>query len=284
MKDTKKIVKILLIINALQLAVGLAALLWMNYVTYEEKEQLLRYMLIILSLTSFVILAGLYLAWKGKDDAYEQIMHHLEVQNTTLRAQRHDYLNHFQVIYGLLELDEYEEAKKYLKPVYQEITKVGKVLKTAQPAVNALLQAKWQAAEAAGVTVYFDIHSNLKELPLEAWNLCKVLANLIDNGIRAVTENTLDPMIKILIDESEKEYYFTIVNNGPMIEPRFQQMIFQPGVTTKTGEGHGMGLYIVNKIIQEAGGSVRLSSSEGRTAFDIILPKENMVKQKQKKA
>ena len=69
-------------------------------------------------------------------------MKNLENLNLKLRAQRHDYMNHLQVIYGLLELGEYEDAREYMEPVFKDITRVTRAMKTSQPAVNALLQAK----------------------------------------------------------------------------------------------------------------------------------------------
>lgn len=91
-----------------------------------------------------------------------------------------------QVVHGLLELEEYEEAKVYMNSVFKEIMKVSKALKTAQPAVNALLQAKLQIAEERGIDMYLEIKSDLKALQIEPWELCKVLANIIDNAMTAL--------------------------------------------------------------------------------------------------
>ena len=275
MSNTKKIVRVLLIINALQLAAGLLAWSYIGKVSLEANDYFEFFVMGMMLLISLIILVGLYIAWKSNDNQYEETLRNLESLNTTLRAQRHDYLNHFQVIYGLMELEEYEEARKYLAPVFREINKVGKVLKTAQPAVNALLQAKLQAAEAAGIEVYLDIHSDLKALPMEAWSLCKVLANIIDNAMRALTESVSDAPLrmKIAISEEENGYYFTIANNGPMIPADLQKNIYQPGITTRKEEGHGMGLYIVKKIIRENNGNIRLTSTPENTAFDIFIPR-----------
>ena len=61
--------------------------------------------------------------------------------NHELRAQRHDFLNHLQVVYSLIELEDYQSAHNYIETVYKDIQKVSRVLKTAHPAVNAILQA-----------------------------------------------------------------------------------------------------------------------------------------------
>lgn len=275
MSSMKKIVRVLLVINVMQLIAGVIAYLYLIKTLQQPFEWQGLLILGGMLLTSLILLVGLYIAWKSNDNKYEETVQQLEELNRTLRAQRHDYLNHFQVVYGLMQLEEYEEARAYLAPVFREITKVGKVLKTSQPAVNALLQAKLQTAEEAGIEVMLEIRSDLKALPIEAWSLCKVLANLIDNAIRALTEDQSsdrEKQLKITIWEENSSYFFTVANNGPMIAEELQKTIFQPGVTTRREKGHGMGLYIVNKILQEAGGSIRLTSTPELTVFDVMLP------------
>jgi sensor histidine kinase regulating citrate/malate metabolism len=197
----------------------------------------------------------------------------LEDFNTKLRAQRHDYLNHFQVIYGLMDLEEYEEAKKYIEPVFKDILKVSKALKTAQPAVNALLQAKIEAAEKKNIDLYLEIRSELKNISIEPWNLCKVIANLIDNSITALSECDKEKKIYLDIGEDLNHYTFQVTNNGPKIPQSELAEIFKQGYTTKKEEEHGIGLFIVSSIIDEAGGSIRVNSNEEKTSFYFELPK-----------
>lgn len=97
--------------------------------------------------------------------------------NGELRSQRHDYLNHMQVVYGMAELEKYAELRSYLEPIYRDMMKTGKALRTSVPAVNALLMAKMGEAEAAGIDFYVEVRSELKDLRIEPWELCKVLSN-----------------------------------------------------------------------------------------------------------
>jgi sensor histidine kinase regulating citrate/malate metabolism len=194
-----------------------------------------------------------------------------------LREQRHDYLNHFQVIYGLMELKDYEEAKKYLDPVFKDIMKVSKALKTAQPAVNALLQAKLEVAEKRDIDLFLEVRSDLKNLSIEPWNLCKVLANVIDNSITAVSMVEKERSIYLEIGEDNSSYTFRIYNNGPMIPGNHLEEIFKQGFTTKKEQGHGMGLYIVSKMVREVGGSIKVTSNKEKTCFDIEIPKTSLI-------
>lgn len=270
----KKITITLLTINLLQFFIGL--ILWIVVGRSVSSEvNIFVYLAIGLMLFScFITIFGLYSASRYKNDNLEDSLKNLEELNTRLRTQRHDYLNHFQVIYGLMELEEYEEAKKYLEPVFKDIMKVSKALKTAQPAVNALLQAKIEAAEKNQIDFYLEIRSDLKNIPIEPWNLCKVLANIIDNSISALNIKKEEKTLRLDISEDLENYTFQISNNGPEIPKLHQEEIFKQGFTTKEGDGHGMGLFIASKIVREAGGIIQVTSNNNKTSFLIEIPKK----------
>ena len=200
-------------------------------------------------------------------DAYAQ----LEDLNGTLRAQRHDFMNHLQVVFSLLELEDYKEASDYIERVYGDIRRVSRTLKTAHPAINALLAAKVSDCEARGVHVDLQIESPWIDLPVESWEMCRVLGNLIDNAMDAM-KDTPEPRLLIRLSESVQSYTFAIANNGPMIQPSIAERIFQRGFSTK-GEGRGMGLSIVRGIMESGGGKLTLTSVEKETRFEGMLPK-----------
>jgi len=197
----------------------------------------------------------------------------LEQLNYELRAARHDYLNHLQVVYGLLELEEYRELKEYLNPVYKDIMKTGKALKTSKPALNALLKAKTEEAEAQQIDVYIEVKSNLKLLQIEDWQLCKILSNLIDNAITALKDTTSEKKIEIDINEDKENYQFIVLNNGPAIPKEMISNIFKRGFTTKKEAGHGIGLAIVSDILKENNGNIVVKSNEKETEFQVSFRK-----------
>ncbi|MBR4081273.1 MAG: Spo0B domain-containing protein [Clostridia bacterium] len=196
----------------------------------------------------------------------------MEGHNNTLRSQRHDFLNHLQVVYSLMEMEEYEEATAYIEKIYGAITAVSRTMKTANPAINALLQVKLAACEKAGIRVGVNIQSAWRNLPMPGWEMCKVLSNLIDNAIDALEEVT-DRSLSVTLTEDLKAFRFSVRNNGPMIPVKSRQSIFQPGITTK-GNGHGMGLHIVRETLRKHGGDIELVSDAEQTEFAGFVPKE----------
>jgi len=195
----------------------------------------------------------------------------LEELNNTLRAQRHDFLNHLQVVFSLMEMQEYKDAQDYIERVYGDIRAVSRVLRTANPTVNALLKVKLATCERQGVKVELHITSAWKDLSVPGWEMCKVLSNLIDNALDAL-KGTNNPRLTIALSEDLKTFHFSVANNGPAIPPHDLNRIFQPGVTTKS-EGHGMGLFIVRSTLKEHGGDIEVSSG-GETMFTGWIPKD----------
>ena len=203
------------------------------------------------------------------EDAYRQ----LEALNATLRKQRHDFRNHLQVVFSLMEMREYDDAAQYIESVYRDIQKTGSSLRTAIPAVNALIAAKRADCEARGIRLNLDIRASWQDMPVSGWELCRVLGNLIDNAVDALTEGkSPEPAIDIAIAETPEAYTFEIANNGPPIPPENLEAIFREGFTTKS-DGHGSGLGIVKEILESYGGEITVTSDAHRTAFSGTIPK-----------
>lgn len=210
---------------------------------------------------------------KGSNNLIDTV-HYLESFNKTLRTQRHDYLNHIQVIYSLMELEEFDEARKYIEPVYKDIVRVSKALKTSKPAVNALLQAKLQMAEKNKIEMELEIKSDLKTLDMEPWEFCRVIGNIIDNAIFALNLKLDNRYMIVEFAEDLQNIRINISNNGDIIPKEIINNIFKEGFTTKDSRGDGMGLAIVKEIVKNFNGSVTVTSSEQMTSFEIILPKK----------
>jgi len=192
----------------------------------------------------------------------------LQNLNVTLRAQRHDFMNHLQVVYGLMEMEEYKEATGYLETVYKDIQKVNQVLRTSSPAVNALLQAKVLFGEKRGITTKLTITTQLKDLKMPAWEFCRILGNIIDNAIYVLQEKDGDRLIEVELYEDLKSYGFRIKNNGGKIPQNIINRIFEVGITTKGDKGDGMGLAIVKELVEEYQGKISVKSDEQCTFFE----------------
>ncbi len=204
-------------------------------------------------------------------DMLEDSIDNLTYLNTEMRKQRHDFMNHLQVVYSLLELEEPKEAMDYIERVHTDLNKVGKILKTAHPAINALIAAKSNDAEEAGVAFTVNVSSDLSFLPLPPYEICRALGNLIDNAFDALIGQS-GGLIRLAFEENTVNYRITVSNNGPAIDQAVLDRIFTAGYSTK-GTDRGMGLSIVSEIALSCGGALFVDSSNALTKFIIELPK-----------
>ena len=277
--DVKKASIFSIVINSLQILMMVGVLAYLLVTDPQVRD--MRLTELFIGAAAVVVAAGAAfdirdaLATRkllGQVDDMDDTIGDMEQLNNTLRAQRHDFLNHLQVVYSLMEMEEYDEANAYIEKIYGAITSVSRVMKTANPAINALLQVKAAACEKAGVKVAMNIQSAWRDLPIPGWEMCKVLSNLIDNAIDALQE-VEERELTLTLTEDLHSYRFSVSNNGPMIPAKSQRAIFQPGITSKSA-GHGMGLFIVRQTLQSHGGDIALVSDPEHTEFSGWIPKE----------
>ena len=279
--NVKKVSAIAIVTNALQVGLVVGMVLYVLLVPHAVLDTVMaKYILVI---AASVVVWGAVVDIRealstrrllSQLDDMDHTIEAMESLNNTLRAQRHDFLNHLQVVYSLLEMEEYGEANAYIEKVYGAITAVSRVMKTANPAINALLQVKLAACEKAGVQAEVNIQSAWKDLPVPGWEMCKVLSNLIDNALDALEE--VEPVgrrLRITLTEDLRSYRFSVANTGPMIPLKSQKAIFGAGITTKAA-GHGRGLFIVKKTLNDRGGDIDVTSSPELTEFSGWVPKE----------
>ena len=280
--SVRKATNYAIVINALQIALILVMLI--AIIIIPEIETSYRLLLTLTIVASLVIVWGAVVDIRDalhtrklltQLDDMDNTIDAMSQFNNTLRAQRHDFLNHLQVVYSLIEMEEYGEANDYIEQVYGKITAVSRVMKTANPAVNALLQVKVSACEKAGVEVEVAITSKWEHLEntMPDWEMCKVLSNLMDNAIDAMGALPEGKRrLSISLAENVKQYTFCVENTGDVIPEEIREHIFIPGFTTK-GDGHGMGLHIVRRTLRERGGDISVQSDAERTAFSGYVPK-----------
>jgi len=191
--------------------------------------------------------------------------------NNYVRAQRHDYLNHIQTIYGLLQIGHTEAASEYLTEIVSEERFSSQIMFLKKPGVNALLQRKTIQARNKEIAFELNIQTDLTYLRASVYDLNRILGNLIDNAFEAVAPLPPDQrQVKLEIYDDELYYGIRVTNTSPKINQKFIQTMFDPGFTTK-GEGRGMGLFIVKNIVNLNDGKIMVSSPP--ITFEILLPK-----------
>jgi PAS domain S-box-containing protein len=100
--------------------------------------------------------------------------------------------------------------------------------------------------------------------------LNQVWTNLIHNAIQAM--NTKGKL-ELAVFQDEHQVVVQVTDSGCGISPEIKARIFDPFFTTKPpGEGSGLGLDIVKKIVDKHQGKIEVESQLGRTTFSVWLP------------
>src|SRR5271169_4234382 len=100
--------------------------------------------------------------------------------------------------------------------------------------------------------------------------LNQVWTNIIDNAIDAMSGQG---ELRVRIYREDNCVVVEIADNGPGISPEIQSHIFEPFFTTKgVGEGTGLGLDTVQRIVKKHRGNIQVTSKPGQTTFQVWLP------------
>lgn len=277
--DVNKTTLFAIVVNAMQLVVLVGFVLYVTLTDFSAGSRSSLQLIAVLG----AAMAG-WGAWIDIQDALrtrrrERTINELQITNgqmdalnLKLRAQRHDFLNHIQVVYSLLEMEESAEAADYLERIYEQLRSVSSVLRTRMTAFNALLQVKSAACEEKGIALLLDIRSTLESIIVPPWELCCIIGNLLDNAMDAVASAD-EPQIGLAVLEDLRGFTFQVRNNGSVIPPDMRERIFEAGVSTK-GDGRGMGLSIVRQTLAEYGGTISVRSDDSETLFTVTVPKE----------
>jgi signal transduction histidine kinase len=121
-----------------------------------------------------------------------------------------------------------------------------------------------------GVTVKRDFEEALPKIWANGGELNQVWTNLIDNAAEAVGEGG---HIAVGAYQHSDGVVVEIADDGPGISREIQNRIFEPFFTTKQiGQGTGLGLDIVRRIVVAHGGEVAFDTKPGETRFVVRLP------------
>lgn len=134
----------------------------------------------------------------------------------------------------------------------------------------------YEQIEQKGMVLDFNTTVNKLEIPFDAKEMERVVANLLSNALRYNPPGTT---IKMSLFEEEDSAIIEVADNGAGIPDELKNMIFSPfvrGDTSRSSEGGtGLGLAIAKKIVEGHGGRLELVTGreEYKTVFRIFLKK-----------
>ncbi len=162
-----------------------------------------------------------------------------------------------EMIESLLE---FSRTRESLRPSF------GNLQKTLQYSVQVIrTHPEYQA-------IRIDLHcEGGSEGWFDARKMERVFHNLLLNACEAVPKQ--GGCIDLYLRQIDEGVELQVCDNGPGIAPEVGDQLFQPFVSFGKENGTGMGLTVVQKIVQDHGGDITVErSSSAGTVFQIILP------------
>lgn len=200
----------------------------------------------------------------------------------------HEIRNPLTVIYGFLTLMKQSfsstEKERYRIPLmmneFERINSIiDEMLSLAKPKKPVLVESNIEEVVEDVLALYkqtspqniqFDVELDHVPLMIDKHQITQVLYNLIRNSSEAI--ECASGEISIYSQVTDNQYLIFIKDNGSGIPLELQKTIFEPFLTSKDS-GTGLGLTIVQRIIENHGGTIELyESSEEGTTFIIHLP------------
>jgi signal transduction histidine kinase len=121
-----------------------------------------------------------------------------------------------------------------------------------------------------GIAVVREYAPDLPKVMVNGSELNQVWTNLIDNAADAMKDGGT---LRIRVARENEFVLVEIADTGPGIPPEVKSRIFDPFFTTKpVGQGTGLGLDFVYRIVTGMHGNVSVNSMPGNTRFEVRIP------------
>lgn len=196
-----------------------------------------------------------------------------EEVNQKFRIYKHDWMNHLQIIQGLIQIGEPLKALQYTYKLTEEGKNISSKYEIGIPEVESAIFSAVASAQNKGIEVKLDCMQLPDNLKIKTFDLVKILVNLLKNAIYALEHaDSMEKILEIHIYEELGEYVFEVINNVPVISKELRKSVFEKGYTTKGANGDGLGLYIVKRLAEKNMGNIELRVDERGNHFILRIP------------
>ena len=195
-----------------------------------------------------------------------------------LRIMRHEQLNRMATLSGLLHMERYDEAIRFIQAQSEHAQELLDFISSrfSSPTLCGLLLGKAARAREKGVALRFDPGCLMDRpfVPLAESEVISIIGNLLDNAIEATQRAPLphEP-VEVMIKLNDRELIIEVADQGIGIKPEIRERIFERGITTKTRGDHGIGLYLIESYVTQAGGLIEVAdNTPDNTLFSLVNP------------
>lgn len=187
-------------------------------------------------------------------------------ENQSIRALRHDLRGHLQMLQSLQENNQTRKMEMYLDSLQMETDRIKGLEFTGNQAADIVLANQKERAQKAGIPFVCEGAFPWLDclMPME---VCSLLSNLLDNAYDA---SLAEAEPDISVKGGMQEHFWTLlVSNRAQKECKIRDN----RMPSTKGGSHGMGLGIVEQIVEKYGGICSFSWENGRFFCRILFPR-----------
>jgi hypothetical protein len=196
-------------------------------------------------------------------DSYENIQTHLR---ETARL-KHDMRGHFAAMQAYLEHGRIEDARDYLTRYAGQSAAVTETVYSEHFLMNAVLGSLYERAGQYGIRVELNLHAAPANIADP--DLYSLLSNITDNAIEACIAMPEDSERFVRLTVTRREPYLNI----HCVNSKAGEIVSRDGKiqTTKTGDGHGYGLWSIGRIVDAYAGLLHIEHDENTFTITVAL-------------
>ena len=194
-----------------------------------------------------------------------------------IRAMRHDMRNNIQVLKLLLENGEYDKMGEYLDEMGENLISADVSAHTGDTIADAIIADKAAKADECGVKL--KCSGKITGVEISPVDMCKILANLLDNAIEAASVpelSELEAALKSIELQFRKtdNFFMISVTNPCAVAPE----IIDGKIKTskKDHKNHGFGMHNIENAASGYGGELTVSCEEKPYGFmfraEVVFP------------
>lgn len=182
------------------------------------------------------------------------------------RKATHEFERHIQVLRDLLDREEYDSAKDYVRALQTNRTLRIFCINSNNPVIDVVLNQKHQLAQENGITMRVRVN-DLSSIPYQTDAFVVLLSNLLDNAIEAClrTDGRREILCSILKEDS---VYISVRNTSEPVTIVNGEI---PSSKPNAAE-HGFGLPAVKYILEQLDAEYTFAYKDGWFQFVAEIP------------
>jgi nitrogen-specific signal transduction histidine kinase len=131
-----------------------------------------------------------------------------------------------------------------------------------------------ETAASRNVELVAELDMEIGKQVLDRTAIYRAILDLVTNAVDACAESESGKRVSVESHAAADEILVTVADNGIGISDEVWSNLFVRFFSTKGGQGTGLGLPVVKKVVEEHGGTVEVESKLGEgSAFHLRFPK-----------